>query len=792
PLSNLVGCPTNGVWTLTVIDNWAADDGTLFSFGLNLDPSYYPPISTFEPQIGLQCDSSFWINPQFQSSITPDCNELTVTPTAAGSFTYTYSVTDDFGCSYDTSLVLTVEDLASVFAGNDTTLCDGAALQLDGQIAGAQSSCDYNLLLEDTFGDGWNGNNMTITVNGNGTNYTLTTGSSTTFPLSIPSGASVTVTFNANGSWVEECEFTILDDQGNVVLNQGPGLFGPTNDVFSANCSPDYVYSWTPASAVSDPSIPDPVLTVNGQQNLTLSVYPIGHPLCASTDDILVSISATPNPGADNQLEVCSSGNPVDLFPLLGPGASTNGSWLDPSGNPINMPYDPVTMPIGIYTYFVDSNGCTDQAIITITEIITDITGITTTNPTCFGFSDGFVTVTGNNIDSYSLNGAAQVNASSPFDITGLSSGNYTLEVFSVDGCSAIQNFVLADPPALSASAVETPASCFGTCDAEIQISVLGGTPGYSYNWNGQTGDQNGFGNGLCAGSYTVTVTDAQACVLDVPYTITQPANVTPEIMGDVLSGCYPHTVNFMNTTGSGNIATTYVDYGDGSSELIQGENPFSHEYANPGIYTVSIVLTTLDNCIYSATYNNYITVFDDPIANFVINPNNVSMLEPIVNLIDQSTQDVSLWNWTIYGGNPATSSNQNVNNVTYPFDSPGNYLVSLYVENDFGCWDSIQKEVVIISDILLYAPNTFTPDNDEFNQNWEFFISGIDIYDFDLFIFNRWGEIIWESHDPSVGWDGTYNGQIVPQGTYTWTMQVADGFNDDKYTFNGHINIIR
>ena len=162
----LYDCPTNGVWTLTVIDNWAADDGTLFSFGLNLDPSYYPAISTFEPQIGHQCDSSFWVSPLYQSSISIDCNELTVTPTVAGSFTYAYSVTDDFGCSYDTSLVLTVNALADVFAGNDTTLCDGASLQLDGQIVGAQSTCSYDLLLEDTFGDGWNGNDMTVTING--------------------------------------------------------------------------------------------------------------------------------------------------------------------------------------------------------------------------------------------------------------------------------------------------------------------------------------------------------------------------------------------------------------------------------------------------------------------------------------------------------------------------------------------------------------------------------------------------------------------------------------------------
>jgi gliding motility-associated-like protein len=97
-----------------------------------------------------------------------------------------------------------------------------------------------------------------------------------------------------------------------------------------------------------------------------------------------------------------------------------------------------------------------------------------------------------------------------------------------------------------------------------------------------------------------------------------------------------------------------------------------------------------------------------------------------------------------------------------------------------------------IVPAILFYAPNTFTPDNDEYNQSWEFFVSGIDIYNFELIIFNRWGEVIWETKDPSVKWDGTFGGKRVPQGTYTWRAWVKDPRNDDKHEFQGHINVIR
>ena len=68
----------------------------------------------------------------------------------------------------------------------------------------------------------------------------------------------------------------------------------------------------------------------------------------------------------------------------------------------------------------------------------------------------------------------------------------------------------------------------------------------------------------------------------------------------------------------------------------------------------------------------------------------------------------------------------------------------------------------------------------------------GIDFYDFDLFIFNRWGEIVWESHDVDVGWDGTYNGKPVQQGVYQWKVQVKNPFNDDKETFNGSFSVLR
>lgn len=96
-----------------------------------------------------------------------------------------------------------------------------------------------------------------------------------------------------------------------------------------------------------------------------------------------------------------------------------------------------------------------------------------------------------------------------------------------------------------------------------------------------------------------------------------------------------------------------------------------------------------------------------------------------------------------------------------------------------------------MVEDILFFAPNAFTPDGNELNNLWKPEISGIDIYDFDLYIYNRWGEVIWENHDPSRGWDGTYKGRLVTNDTYIWVATVKNPYNDDKRTFNGSMVLL-
>jgi gliding motility-associated-like protein len=115
------------------------------------------------------------------------------------------------------------------------------------------------------------------------------------------------------------------------------------------------------------------------------------------------------------------------------------------------------------------------------------------------------------------------------------------------------------------------------------------------------------------------------------------------------------------------------------------------------------------------------------------------------------------------------------------------------------GCTDTAWAVVTIEEELIFYVPNTFTPDDDNYNQTFEpVFTSGFDPYDYHLTIFNRWGEVVFESYNHEIGWDGTYGGvnggQIFScqDGTYTWKIEFKVRTNDERKAVVGHVNLIR
>ena len=94
---------------------------------------------------------------------------------------------------------------------------------------------------------------------------------------------------------------------------------------------------------------------------------------------------------------------------------------------------------------------------------------------------------------------------------------------------------------------------------------------------------------------------------------------------------------------------------------------------------------------------------------------------------------------------------------------------------------------------LILFIPNTFTPNSDEFNNVFKpVFTSGFDPYSYSFYIYNRWGELLFESHDAQIGWDGTYGNKIIESETFIWKLEFKEKLKDIYQIKSGHVNIIR
>jgi gliding motility-associated-like protein len=254
------------------------------------------------------------------------------------------------------------------------------------------------------------------------------------------------------------------------------------------------------------------------------------------------------------------------------------------------------------------------------------------------------------------------------------------------------------------------------------------------------------------------------------------------------LIGCAPLDVTFTNTTvGASNCQWSF---GNGLSST--DCSSATTTYSQPGCYDITLSATAL-GCISTLTVPNFICVEADPVASFNTSTGSVGVFNSVVQFSNSSV-GASSYSWSFDNGNGLST----LEDPSYEFPSePGTYNVMLLVSSPLGCTDTAFATIVVNEELIFYVPNTFTPDNDMFNQQFlPIFTSGYDPYDYSLSIYNRWGELIFESHDASVGWDGNYgsggNFKQVQDGTYTWKIEFKVTKNDERKMAVGSVNILR
>ena len=214
--------------------------------------------------------------------------------------------------------------------------------------------------------------------------------------------------------------------------------------------------------------------------------------------------------------------------------------------------------------------------------------------------------------------------------------------------------------------------------------------------------------------------------------------------------------------------------------------------YNQPICYDVSLTITSPKGCTQSEINTAMICPFDYPNADFQLSPNPTNIFDTDIYFTNMSSQDVINWLWSFGSETLPTSSIDENPTAIFPGNEPGTYPIFLIVTNTDGCTDTVENTLIVNSIFTLYIPNAFTPDGDGINDN--FYVQGAAVSsdDFNLMIFDRWGELIFETTDLTKRWDGDFKNRQAPIGSYAWKVNAKDLYTNQQYEYYQHAIIIR
>jgi gliding motility-associated-like protein len=434
--------------------------------------------------------------------------------------------------------------------------------------------------------------------------------------------------------------------------------------------------------------------------------------------------------------------------------------WQDNSSNQQFM-----VSSSGTYSVTVDNGGCSDSDTIqvTINGPVVNLGPDTTVCIPQFSLNAGnpgstYVWQDGSTAQIYQLTAV----------------GTYYVTVTDANGCQSTDT-IHVSPGSLPVNLGPDAVLCVGGT-----LSLDAGNAGATYNWS--TG----------ATTQQVIVNTAGSYFVDVTFGICQGSDTLNLVLSDPLAvfsvsdtiGCAPLEVVFTDLSTSSSVINGWSwSFGDGT--FSNAQNP-THSYSQSGNYNVQLSISTVDGCISDTSKIVTVTVIPQPLASFVFSPQTPE-LETEISFIDQSVNATS-WSWNFGDGAGAT-----IQNPTHTYMNVNDFEVILIVTNDV-CTDTAEAFIVIEEGLLFYVPNAFTPDNDEFNQVFKPVItSGVDLTSYHLTIYDRWGEIVFESKNTEVGWDGSYaRCGIVQDGTYTWKIEFKGKRNSKAYVYHGHVTVLK
>lgn len=676
------------------------------------------------------------------------------------------------------SFTITVSPTPSVDAVGDQTVCAGEQTTLvafNGPVAGTTYS--------------WVNNNPGIGLGANGTGninpFAGVNGGSSSIQ------GTITVTPSANGCTGTSEQFTVTVNPLPQAVISGTSevcLNGPAQSITftGSNGTAPYTFTYTINGGVNQTvvstgntaTVSVPTTTAGIYNYDLVSVEDASSTTCmqAQAGTATVTVHALPIVNAGVDQTVCEG----EQVTLSGSGAVTY-VWQPAVVD--GVAFTPLSAATTTYTVTgTDANGCvnTDDVDVTVNPLPAINAG--PDQVICIGDQ---VTLSGQGAGA----GGAYIWTGGVIDGQAFSPGataSYTVTGTDANGCENSDDVLVTVNPLPAISAGNDLSGCESD---EYILTGSGAGPGGAYVWD------NGVTNGVpfyaVAGStvYTVTGTNANGCENTDQVTITVEAPPVVSFDFNQVGNCAPVTVTFTNTSNpAGTNCVWYLD--DGT--VINGCGPIVHTFTTPGVYGVSLETQTLANgCVGSVYYDDIIVVDANPVAAFTASPQTTTTIDTEI-FFDNNSVGATSYEWNFGDG----SGISNETNPSHEYDpETGVYNITLVAISQAGCTDTVIGLIRINEALIFYVPNTFTPDQDQFNETFQpVFTSGFDPFDYTLLIFNRWGEIIFESHDASIGWNGVYgiDGAPCQDGTYTWKIEFKTTATDERQVHVGHVNLLK
>jgi len=507
----------------------------------------------------------------------------------------------------------------------------------------------------------------------------------------------------------------------------------------------------------------DPQVVGVGSHTITYSIG--GNCPDEKTTTIVVSsmVDATINP----LQMMCFAVDPV-LLTAVNAGGTWSGVGVE--GDMFN----PQVAGVGTHVITYTLNGdCPSSA--TSEVIVNDVGDATINTFGMFCMNNGIVNLSAEN-DGGEWSGNGVNGSTFNPEIAGV--GTHIITYTIGGNCPDEQTTSLVVLPV--ADATITPVEAL--CENENSIILSAAQQDGVWSGNGLTGNSfNPIDAGV--GTHIITYTIEGECpdeqsiqIVVKPMPVLNPI-ITPN------EGCAPLVVNF-----SANVTPGATNEWKMLSIIHEVNNSnFFDTISATGCFDVRYT-ENLDGCSSTILLNDAICVGLQPVAEFLptLTIQEVHQSEFYMNNLSTNADTYS-WSYA-----PIGSSSEIHPSIVIPVWME-HVEVCLEAKNNNSCKDEVCKLIRAEEMLIYYVPNTFTPDGDEFNQTFQpVFNSGFDAYDFTMLIYNRWGEIVFETKDAKIGWDGTYNGIIQQPGTYTYRIEFKTMESDERKLVVGHVNLLK